>query len=164
MQCFDDHYYVNIIHSGVHQILWLLFLSCMLFPLDLIIALFLSIFCSFLWIKHQFIPKHSKEGKNILVIFKYIIYIVYLFSGICPFWRSLSSCSTQDCFLGLVQSWHPGNLLLPLSWRFLLSFYVLYSHFLWSHTFFSVFFLIFSGMYPLRAFWAQVYENKFGVH
>lgn len=43
------------------------------------LILFLSIFCSFLWIKHQFNPKHFWRGEQFVFVQIYQTYILYLF-------------------------------------------------------------------------------------
>lgn len=141
----------------------------MLFPLNLMITLFYfcPYFVHFYKSSISLIPNIFFLGGNNLCLFKYIKHIYFIFSffsEICPSWRSLSSCSTRDCFLGLLQSWHPGNLLLSSSWGFLLLFYVLYPPHSWIPYIFLSFLSCFSGIHPLRPFWERVCENKFWGH
>lgn len=79
----------------------------MLSPLDLMITLFyvcpyFVYFCeSSISLSPNILCMGVGWGENNLCMFKYIKHIYFIFSFFseaCPSWRSLSSCSTQDCF------------------------------------------------------------------
>lgn len=112
------------------------------------IILFLSIFCSFLWIKYQFIPKHfvgvgGGQFMYVQIYQTYILYLFFSFSEISPSWRSLPSCSTLDGFLDLLQSWQSWESSFIIILKIYFTFLCLVSPLTFgSHTFLSVFFLV----------------------